>query len=705
MDRKSILLVEDEAIIAMDEARMLESHGFYVVVVHNASDAIDKVNQERVDLVLMDIDLGSDKVDGTIAAQNILKHHRLPIVFLTSHSEREMVERVKGITRYGYILKNSGEFVLIEAINMAFELFFAHEKTIESEEKYRAAFMTSPDSININRLDGLYIDINEGFTALTGYTREDVIGKLSSEIEVWAIPEDREKLVEGLEKNGVMENLESIFRCKDGTLKTGLMSARVININNEPHILSVTRDITKKKEIEERVKSSEERFKSIFDNAADGILIGTNDGYITDANISMSKISGYSIDELTGSNITLLFPDTELKSNPLRYDRVHAGETVYMERFIKKMNGETVPVIMNTSKAGDNCLQAIFHDVSNLRAAQHDLRESEERFRLAVEGSRDGLWDWNLLTNDTYHSERFATMLGYHPDELPYTSAVWSDLVHPDDLEDAYNRVNRYLEGETDFYESTFRMRAKDGTYRWITGRGKALFDEPGKGVRFVGFNTDITEQKEREEKIEGLLQEKEFLLKEINHRVKNNLAMVSSFINLKQSTTGDKIDLSDLKDQVNAIRIVHEKLYYSDELTSINLREYVEELLEEIFSTYPGDRVRYELNMPDINFPLGIAIPLGLILNEIATNAMKHGFIPGIPPEFKVQMSMVDGNDEYTISMSNNGSTFPENIDIHNQDTLGLRLLHALTEQVGGTLELQKKPLTTFSLRLSLKE
>ena len=200
MDRKSILLVEDEAIIAVDEAQVLERHGFYVLIVHNASDAIEKVGKDRVDLVLMDIDLGTGKVDGTMAAQKILQHHRLPIVFLTSHSEKEMVERVKGITRYGYVLKNSGEFVLIEAINMAFELFIAHEKTIESEEKYRAAFMTSPDSININGIDGLYVDINEGFTALTGYTREDAIGKLSSEIEIWAIPEDREKLVEGLEK-------------------------------------------------------------------------------------------------------------------------------------------------------------------------------------------------------------------------------------------------------------------------------------------------------------------------------------------------------------------------------------------------------------------------------------------------------------------------------------------------------------------------
>jgi len=133
---------------------------------------------------------------------------------------------------------------LRESITMALELFEAHRKTKESEEKYRAAFMNSPDAVNINRIDGLYVDINEGFTKLTGFTREDVIEKLSSEIDIWAIPEDREKLIKGLNKDGVVENLESEFRRKDGSLTTALMSARLIRINGEPHILSITRDIS-----------------------------------------------------------------------------------------------------------------------------------------------------------------------------------------------------------------------------------------------------------------------------------------------------------------------------------------------------------------------------------------------------------------------------------------------------------------------------
>jgi len=127
----------------------------------------------------------------------------------------------------------------------------------ESETKYKTAFKTSPDAVNINRRDGRFVDINDGFTQLTGFTREDVIGKTSIEMDLWAIPEDREKLIRALKENGYVENLESAFRCKDGSLKTGLMSARFITINNEPHILSITRDITRHLQMENQFRQAQ----------------------------------------------------------------------------------------------------------------------------------------------------------------------------------------------------------------------------------------------------------------------------------------------------------------------------------------------------------------------------------------------------------------------------------------------------------------
>ncbi len=702
---KKILLMDDDTTTAHSESNTLQEYGYKVVQARNTQQAISVIQEEPdIDLLLIDIDLGSE-ANGIHTAQEIIAQRSLPVVFLSQHAEKDYNETINEVTGYGYVPKNSGQLFLIESINMAFKLFAAHQATKESEAKYRAAFMTSPDSVNINRIDGLYVDINEGFTKLTGYGRQEVIGKTSSQINIWAIPEDRKKLVTQLEEHGTVENLESVFRCKDGSLKVGLMSAKILSLHNQPHILSITRDITKKKETEERLQSSEHKFRAIFDQAADGILIGNNQGIITEANISMTTLTGYTQEELIGNSINILFEEDELARTPLRYDLVLVGTTVQRERNIVTKKGKVLPVIMNTKKVEDDCLQAIFHDISELREAERSLKESEERFRLAVEGTRDGLWDWDLLTNQAYHSDRFATMLGYQPDELPYTNAAWRDLLHPDDKEVALQRVQDYLNGKTGVYESTFRLRAKDGSYRWVTGRGKALFNTQGTPVRFVGFNTDITDQRRQADKVERLLEEKDYLLQEITHRVKNNLAMISSLINLKQSTLNDDSSLIDLKHQINAIRVVHEKLHSTQEYTTINFRTYYRELLGEIFSSLTTPRVQFELDMEEVALPTKTIIPLGLILNEMATNAIKHGFLPEIPAHFTVRMIKNEQKNHYSLSFSNSGTHLEKNILQNSTETVGLRLVEALVDQIRGSMELKTEPETTFIITFQVPD
>ncbi len=140
------------------------------------------------------------------------------------------------------------------------------------------------------------------------------------------------------------------------------------------------------------------------------------------------------------------------------------------------------------------------NEINYRKQTEEKLKESEERFALAIEGTMDGLWDWNLLTDHVYRSDQYARMLEYESEELSYTSKAWQDLLHPDDKDTALKEVNYYLTKKVDHYESTFRMRTKAGSYRWINARGKAVFDNAGKPYRFVGFHTDITEKKEYEE-------------------------------------------------------------------------------------------------------------------------------------------------------------------------------------------------------------
>ena len=163
----------------------------------------------------------------------------------------------------------------------------------ESLERFRLTFNTSPDAININRLhDGLYVDINEGFTSLTGYTRDDVLGRTSLELNIWHDPADRQRLVESLREKGYCENLEAQFRRKDGTLTTALMSARIMPLNGVPHIISITRDVSHWKTAQKALWESEQRFRQLVENAPLGILSIDRLGRINDVNFKLAEILG-----------------------------------------------------------------------------------------------------------------------------------------------------------------------------------------------------------------------------------------------------------------------------------------------------------------------------------------------------------------------------------------------------------------------------
>jgi PAS domain S-box-containing protein len=173
----------------------------------------------------------------------------------------------------------------------------------ESEEKYRLTFDASPDAVNINRLaDGLYVDINEGFTRLTGFTRQDVIGRSSLEINIWHDPAHRAELVRGLRENGFYENLEARFRRKDGSLTTALMSARVISLNNTPHIISITRDIGDRK----RAEAERERLLSAIEQVGEVVFITDPAGIIEYVNPAFERITGYTKAEAIGQTPRIL---------------------------------------------------------------------------------------------------------------------------------------------------------------------------------------------------------------------------------------------------------------------------------------------------------------------------------------------------------------------------------------------------------------
>jgi PAS domain S-box-containing protein len=285
-------------------------------------------------------------------------------------------------TRYNPIFNEKQE--IIGATAFAFDVsekINTLESLRKSEDKFRRAFVTSPDSININRLsDGMYISINDGFTKITGYSEEETIGKTSLELDIWAVPSDRFKLVEGLKAKGRCENLETVFRMKDGSLLTGIMSASVIEIDGVQHILSITRDISDRKRAETALIESETRYRELVELAVDGILLGSHDGKIIEANSYILALTGRTRDELIGTHISELFMSEDLAKSPLRFDLLQKGETVINERRILRKDGGAIPVEMHTKMMPDGTYQSIYQDISERRKSEERLVKLNECF-------------------------------------------------------------------------------------------------------------------------------------------------------------------------------------------------------------------------------------------------------------------------------------------------------------------------------------
>lgn len=251
-----------------------------------------------------------------------------------------------------------------------------------TEERFRLAFTTSPDAVNINRLsDGLYVDINQGFTTITGYQRAEVIGRSSLELNIWADPEDREILVRRLRNHGLVRNQQARFRMKNGSLRSALMSAAVIRLHGEPHILSITRDITERTLLEDALRESEGRYRTLFeDHAAVKLLINPQTGAILDANHAAAAFYGWSRSELKGMNIGQIntLPPERVRAEMARAD---SRQNIQFEFQHRRADGSVRDVQVFSSSIdieGGRCLHSIIHDITKQKQLEAQLRQAQK---------------------------------------------------------------------------------------------------------------------------------------------------------------------------------------------------------------------------------------------------------------------------------------------------------------------------------------
>ncbi len=252
----------------------------------------------------------------------------------------------------------------------------------KSEERFRVAFHTNPDTFSISRVeDGLFIDVNEGFTAMLGYTSEETIGRTALEMNIWVEPQDRVKLVAGLKENGYVNNLETIFRAKNGNLITSLISARIIQLDDVPHLLATAKDINAMKQVERALRESEEKYRSLFSNMSEGVALHEMiyndqqqpvDYVILDVNPQFEAILGITARQAIGQRGTVLY-SAEPSPYMDTYAQVAAtGEPAQFETYFAPLNKY---FDISVVSPGANRFATIFNDITERKLAKEALEK------------------------------------------------------------------------------------------------------------------------------------------------------------------------------------------------------------------------------------------------------------------------------------------------------------------------------------------
>jgi len=332
------------------------------------------------------------------------------------------------------------------------------------------------------------------------------------------------------------------------------------------------------------------------------------------------------------------------------------------------------------------------------------LQASEMRLKMAQEIAHLGAWDLDLQNNSLYWSDEVYRMFGLAPQEFAATYEAFLDGVHPEDRDKVNHAYSASIANNQDTYQVTHRIiRKSDQKVLYVHERCQHFRDPSGNIVRSIGIVHDITEIQEYQNQLQNSLKEKEVLLKEVHHRVKNNMQVICSLLSLQAKSIPDTKtrELFDkAQGRVMSMAIIHETLYQSNNFAEIEFGNYLEKLTRRIGETYPHERIDIELDTEPIAMNLTTAIPCGLIINELLSNSIKHAFPNQRSGQIRISLKNQE-NGSPCLRVSDNGVGLPESLTKGDSPSLGLQLIRVLSNQVNGTIVFSQTNGTTATLTL----
>jgi diguanylate cyclase (GGDEF)-like protein/PAS domain S-box-containing protein len=538
-----ILVVEDDSSLGSVIKSSLETFGYSVpFVVASGEAAVQRVEENRPDLILMDILLKGD-LDGVAAAEQILNRFHVPVIYLTAYADESTIQRAKLTAPYGFLLKPFDAKQLNAAIQIAMQKQKLEEKS-RLDSLSLLALQNLGDAVMITDQKGLIRYMNPAAESLTGWNLSEVAGKVWTDVfhTERTIPvalADSSLVTEVF--SGALRD-EALLSCRDGRKVHVNYTAAPLRDDSRKttgYVLMFL-DLTDRRKIEDALAASRKKYKDLV-NAIDGIVWEADrDHHFSYTSKKAQRFLGYPMEDWlqdpgfwkshlhmddsdwvtsffekrmthgttyeleyrmhTADGRTIWVRDigtiaVEEGSIRLRGVLMDATERKQMEDALRRAHHELDQRVHERTRELSRVIAELQNEVAERKRAENALRESEERYSLAVTGANDGLWDWNLKTSEIYFSARWKSMLGYSEKEIGNQPSEWFTRVHPDDVVRMKAEVSVHLEGKTSQFQNEHRMLHKDGTFRWMLTRGVAVRDSVG-AYRMAGSQTDITERK-----------------------------------------------------------------------------------------------------------------------------------------------------------------------------------------------------------------
>jgi len=616
----------------------------------------------------------------------------------------------------------------------------------------------APDSFFSLTPEGVITYINPAFEALTGWERGEWIGRPFRDLFIEDMGDDALRDSLKFENGGQRRVIEADIRLNDGSsLSVEISVSAYTREGKHEGIVGSIRDNTVRKRSDDAHALQEKRIRSLYEiSAAPGMGIDaqlvetlkTGAGMLCMEVAGVGRISGtictvlYSYDE-TGRVVQGLECDlsktfckiTLAKDDVVALD--HVGESEYRnEEFYKGFGFESyigVPLRIDGKVFGTLNFASPYPRKEPFTTADKDfirlmgrwigtmmerkkaadmLREKEELYRTLVENAHDLiveiLYDGRIM----YASSNHKDILGYEPGELLGKNVF--ELMHPEDRSAIMSAFIKGF-GKGAAGRGVYRYMHRDGEWRWFEATGKPFRTSTGE-IRAIVDTRDITERKKNEEQIQESLQQKESLLREIHHRVKNNLQVISSLLSLESDYAKDKESLSrfyESQSRISTIALIHEKLYQSRNIDEIKMLDYITDLTRNLLRVYKdlGGNVDVQINAYDISIDIDRAIPCGLIINELFSNCLKHAFRDSASEEIsrkrrnKITVEINSDTDGLlNLSVKDNGVGFPGHLDVRNTYTLGLQLVTTLADQLKGKIEVANDDGAAFTVVFPLR-